>query len=118
MSILVIRKHQRFAVRQSACLKAEGCKPCPGLLVEVSLDGCRFSLTNYRELEIGQQVSLRIDGFAPRNAQVRWADDKRVGLLFDQPLHNAELGTLLQDCRSETARHSMPGSVPGASKAA
>jgi hypothetical protein len=118
MSILVIRKHQRFAVRQSACLDSAGCKPCPGLLVEVSLDGCRFSLTDYCELAIGQQVSLQIDGFTPRNAQVRWADDKRVGLLFDRPLHNAELGTLLQDCRTDTARRSMPGTVPGSSKAA
>lgn len=118
MSVLVIRKHQRFAVRQSACLDSAGCKPCPGLLVEVSLDGCRFSLAQFRELAIGQQVSLRIDGFTARNAQVRWADDKRVGLLFDQPLHNAELGALLQDCRTDAERRTMLDAVPGASKAA
>ena len=118
MSILVIRKHQRFAVRHSACLEWAGCKPCPGLLVEVSLDGCRFSMADNSELAIGQLVMLQIDGFTARNAQVRWADDKRVGLLFDQPLHNAELGALLQDGRTDAACHSMRGKGPNSSKAA
>jgi hypothetical protein len=76
--------------------------------VEVSLDGCRFSMSSDTESVMAQTVThgpvtLRIDGFMTRGAQVRWADDNRVGLLFDQPLHNAELAELLEDRRSETA---------------
>ena len=103
MTLLIIRKHQRFAVCRSARLESAGCRPCDGLLVEVSLDGCRFSKVGKGELAIGQTVLLQIKGFTNRSAQVRWTDDCRVGLLFDQPLHNAELGKLLQDCHSETA---------------
>ena len=118
MSILVIRKHQRFAVRQSACLEWAGCPPCRGLLVEVSLDGCRFSVTGTGELAIGQKVTLRIDSMADRSAQIRWFDDKSVGLLFDQPLHNAELGALLHDFRTESASQNIRSAQTGSSKAA
>ena len=118
MSILVIRKHQRFAVRQSACLEWAGCPPCTGLLVEVSLDGCRFSVTGTGELAIGQKVMLRIDSMTDRSAQIRWFDDKSIGLLFDQPLHNAEIGALLRDFRCETESQNLRPSQTGSSKAA
>jgi hypothetical protein len=86
--------------------------------VEVSLDGCRFSATEIGELVVGQTVMLRIDRFTDRSAQIRWADDKRVGLLFDQPLHNTELGALLRDFRTETECQHMLANQPGCSEAA
>jgi hypothetical protein len=112
MAVLMIRKHQRFAVRQSACLEWAEQSYCVGMVVEVSLDGCRFSMTDNAELAIGLAVTpgpvtLRIDGFMNRGAQVRWADENRIGLLFDQPLHNAEIAELLQDRRSESASQPM-----------
>lgn len=74
-------------------------------------------MTDCCELATGQQVTLSIDGFTARMAQVRWADDKRVGLLFDQPLHNAELGAMLRDFRNETESRNT-GSTQGCSQAA
>ncbi|MEO6717910.1 MAG: PilZ domain-containing protein, partial [Novosphingobium sp.] len=101
LSILVIRKHQRFAVRQAVRLQWDRGRPSPGLLVEVSLDGCRLSIPGSGALATGQAVTLAIDEVTARGAQVRWADNGLVGLRFDQPLHNAELDELLTRCRPQ-----------------
>ena len=102
LTVLVIRKHQRFAVRQAVRLQWEDSRPSPGLLVEISLDGCRLAIPGSGGLATGQAVSLAIDAVTARGAQVRWADNGLVGLRFNQPLHNAELDALLTRCRPQT----------------
>lgn len=101
MTILTIRKHKRFAVRQTARLFCSGKRPSAGLLVEVSLDGGRMAIVGSDRFAIEQGVAIEITGFAKLKAQVRWAGDGLVGLRFETPLHNAELDELLQSCRSQ-----------------
>ena len=98
----MIRKHQRFAVRQTVRLQWADSRPRPGLLVELSLDGCRLSIPGSGVLAANQAVTLRIDSMTSRKAQVRWADNGLVGLRFDRPLHTAELEALLLSCRPQT----------------
>ena len=107
MTILIIRKHQRFAVRHQVSLVGAEVRPRSGLLVEVSLEGCRLALSGSNAsnaIAVEQPVSVRIGGFGTVKATVRWAGDGSVGLRFDAPLHNAELGQLIEVCRP------MPGS--------
>lgn len=99
MTILTIRKHQRFAVRRQVRIARDGARSCQGLLVELSLDGCRLSLVGSGDFAIDQPVSVRINDFGAIKAKVRWAGDGFVGLRFDAALHNAELSLLLQACR-------------------
>lgn len=101
MTILTIRKHKRFAIRQTARLFRAGKRPSAGLLVEISLDGGRLAIAGSAGLLIDQSVAIEIAGFARLKAQVRWAGDGLIGLRFDQPLHNAELDELLRSCRPE-----------------
>lgn len=96
MTILIIRKHKRFAMRQTARLFCAGMRPCAGLLVEVSLDGGRMAIAGSDRFSIEQAVAIEITGFAKRKAQVRWAGNGLVGLRFDVPLHNCELDELLR----------------------
>lgn len=103
MTILKIRKHKRFAVRQAARLLCDGKRPGAGLLVEISLDGGRLAITGSDGFAIDQAVTVDISGFAKLKAQVRWAGNGLVGLRFDRPLHNVELDQLLQTCRPEMA---------------
>ena len=104
MTILIIRKHQRFAVRHQVSLVCAEVRPRSGLLVEVSLEGCRLALSGSNAIAVEQPVSVRIGGFGTVKATVRWTGDGFVGLRFDAPLHNAELGQLIEVCRP------MPGS--------
>src|SRR5258708_453343 len=73
MNILTIRKHKRFAVRRKANLVGAGGRPMPGLLIELSLEGCRMGFASSAKLAIGQQVKVRIGGFDDFRAEVRWA---------------------------------------------
>ncbi len=101
MTILTIRKHKRFAMKQAARLLCADNRPCAGLLFEVSLDGCRLAIADCDGFAINQPVTVAIEGFAKLKAQVRWAGNGSVGLRFDHPLHTAELDELLQTCRPE-----------------
>ncbi len=103
MSILVIRKHQRFAVVRKARLHGpEDCQH-DGLLIEVSLDGCRISNVDDSAFAIGQPLTVSIDSFGEMDGEVRWLGDGRIGLHLTRPLHVPELDHLLKVCRGETA---------------
>ncbi len=101
MTILTIRKHKRFAVRRKANLVCTGSKTKPGLLVEVSLEGCRMGITGSSDYAVGQQLKIRIAGFDDLRTEVRWAGDGFVGMRFVQALHHAELNDLIQACRPD-----------------
>jgi hypothetical protein len=103
MNILTIRKHKRFAVRRKANLVSPGNRPKPGLLVEVSLEGCRMGIAGCADFAVGQQVKVRIAGFGDFRAEVRWAGQGFVGMHFVQALHHAELNELIRACRPEYA---------------
>ncbi len=100
MTVLTIRKYQRFAVRQLASVHLSRRKPLNGLLVEVSLEGCRIGNVKSDAFAVGQQCKMRIEGFGDRLLEVRWAQHGAAGLRFVQALHIAELDGLLRLCRS------------------
>lgn len=105
MKILTIRKHRRFAVRHGALLERSGGgrAEASGLLVEISLDGCRITSGTAQGFAIGDPVRVRVDGFDAISGQVRWSDNGCVGLRFDRPLHLAMLETMILACRTDAA---------------
>ncbi len=102
MSILVIRASKRFAVRRQARLCKAGAELLDGLLIEISLEGCRISNVEHNRFAIGQTATVQIDGIDDIEGRVRWAHDGFVGLRFTRPLHMAALGLLIGSCRRET----------------
>lgn len=104
MSVLVIRAHKRFAVCQKARLRKPGKRAEEGLLIELSLDGCRVSNLASQAFTLDQQVIVRIDGAQPLEARIRWLGDgtsgRTAGLRFLQPLRAAALDELIRLCRS------------------
>ncbi len=101
MSVLVIRAHKRFAVCRKARLRRPGKRFEDGLLIELSLDGCRVSSLAPASFALDQTVTLRIDGAEqPLEARVRWLGDGMAGLRFLRPLHAAALDGLIRLCRS------------------
>lgn len=101
MSILIIRKHQRFAVVRKARLQCEEDTLADGLLIEVSLEGCRIGSVDDRSFSMGQPLTVGIDGFGKIDGEVRWIGDARIGLHLARPLHCHELDRLLTVCRGE-----------------
>lgn len=105
MTIRVLRSKMRFAVRSKARLRKAGSRAVPGLLVELSLEGCRISNVNHTRFALGQIASVQVDGHETLEGHVRWAHDGFVGLRFVHPLHTAALDRLIDVCRGDDIRH-------------
>lgn len=103
MAILTIRKHQRFALCHEVNVTSDGAKPRAGLLVEVSLEGCRLTLPGSQTLRIDQSITVGIAGFGRVSAVVRWLGNGIVGLRFERALHHGELLGLIGTCRPKSA---------------
>lgn len=106
MSVLTIRAHKRFAVCQKARLRKPGRRAEEGLLIELSLEGCRISNLACETFTLGQTVTLRIEGAQLLEARIRWLGERTVGLRFVRPLHTAALDGLIRLCRGQ------PGEAP------
>jgi hypothetical protein len=103
VSLLTIRAHKRFAVCSQVRLRKEGRRGVGGLLIELSLDGCRIShIGTPASFALGDPLTLRLEGTAPIAARIRWLRDGTIGLRFDRPLHIAGLQDLIQLCRGGT----------------
>lgn len=101
VSVLVIRSNKRFAVCRKARLHQGGNKAEQGLIIELSLDGCRVSNLDAAAFSLDQDVTLTIDGNQPIEARIRWLGDRAAGLRFLRPQHNAALDRLIRLCRGE-----------------
>ena len=101
MTILVIRKHKRFAVRHNVGLQRLDGPEQTALIFEVSLEGCRLAITRTSSFVTDQPVVVKIEGFGSRTARVRWTGPGFVGLRFDAAMHIAELDQLIHLCRDE-----------------
>lgn len=99
MAVMVMRSHKRFAVRQTARLRGSNRRAQDGLLIELSLDGCRIGNVDAAKFALGQVATLLVEGFQAMEGQVRWTKDGCVGLRFSHPLHAAALETLIGLCR-------------------
>jgi hypothetical protein len=81
------RRYLRHAVQIGGGLSAN-IRPALRILVtDLSVGGCGIELDV--ELEIGGRVWLKLPGLESLPARVAWADDRRAGLAFDNPLHPA-----------------------------
>lgn len=98
--LLTIRAHKRYAVCSKVRLRKEGRRGIDGLLIELSLDGCRIShVGTSAAFALGDLLTLRLEGTAPIEARIRWLRDGTIGLRFERPLHIAGLQHLIQLCR-------------------
>lgn len=102
MTVLVIRAHKRFAVCRKASLRKPGKRGVEGLLIELSLEGCRISNVDPQRFEIDQVVTVRIEGAQPFDGRIRWQGEATLGLRFVRPLRFAALDQLIRICRGET----------------
>lgn len=104
MSVLIIRAHKRFAVCHRVGLRKPGRRGVDGLLIELSLEGCRISGVDPRgNFELDEPVVVSIDGAEPLEARIRWQRDGTEGLRFQRPLSMAALERLIRLCRGEMA---------------
>lgn len=104
MSVTAIRRSKRFAVRRGACIQTQSGNVLRGLLVEISLDGCRLGGLTGPDGDIGENVALAIDGVAPLAAQVGCVVNGSVGLRFSRPLHLEDLNAIIAHCRHAQAQ--------------
>jgi hypothetical protein len=102
VSILIIRQHARYGVCRKAQLSRTEGKPAHGLLIELSLHGCRLGNIDQRRFALDETVTLKVPGFDGFEGQVRWVGDGVVGLRFRYPLYAAALERLIRACRGET----------------
>ncbi|MBW8755195.1 MAG: PilZ domain-containing protein [Sphingomonadales bacterium] len=102
MSVLIIRAHKRFAVVRKVRLCKPGRRGVDGLLIELSLDGCRIShAAATTSFALGDLLTLRVTGTKPIAARVRWLREGAIGLRFEHPLHISGLEALIRLCRGE-----------------
>lgn len=101
MSVLGNRTTRRFAVRSSAKLKPGRGRAIAGLLIELSIDGCRISNVDHARFAVGDVARIEVDGFEPMDGLVRWSQDGLVGLRFARALSAGMLQTLLTSCRPQ-----------------
>lgn len=67
-------------------------QPSDACLVDLSTAGCR--LTADFDVEVGEQVILRLNGSAAIAARVIWCGDGQMGCRFDEPLDRNLFRTL------------------------
>ena len=102
MSVLVIRAHERIDVCRKVFLRRNRTCAGVGLLIQLSLGGCRVRSLEQAEFREGNLVSFWIEGHGRIGGEVRWAGDHGAGLLFAQPLDQGVLLNLLEVLQSET----------------
>jgi hypothetical protein len=95
MSVFVIPRHKRFAVRHHVKLRNARGKALAALLIEISLEGCRVSPFGHEQLEANQQVTIEIDGFGDIEGRVFSASDKVLSIRFLRPIQGSALHELV-----------------------
>lgn len=94
MTVLTIRAHKRYAVRQTVRLCKPGGQPATGLMIELSSEGCRISNLGRRDYCVGEAVAV---DFGDRRlaGRIRWAHDGIAGVRLDTALFSNELADLI-----------------------
>ncbi|WP_338466776.1 PilZ domain-containing protein [Novosphingobium sp. ZN18A2] len=99
MSLLVIRAHKRFAVCRRVPLRKGRAIAGDGLLIELSLEGCRISQIQQDHFREGEELHFNVEGYGMITGAVRWSQGNCVGLRLSPPLHQAEMANLLDVLR-------------------
>jgi hypothetical protein len=94
MTVLMIRAHKRYAVRQPVRLGKFGATPAQGLMIELSSEGCRISNLDRCDYAIGEEVTLEL-GELSLGGRIRWAHDGIAGVRLDRALYPNQLGELV-----------------------
>ena len=94
MTVLTIRAHKRYAVRQPVRLGKPGVTPAKGLLIEMSSEGFRISNLGRCEYAIGEEVTVEV-GELTLGGRIRWAHDGIAGVRLENPLYPNQLGELI-----------------------
>jgi hypothetical protein len=94
MTVLTIRAHRRYAVRQPVRLGRPGSEPARGLLIELSSEGFRISNLGRCDYAIGEEVTVEL-GELSLGGRIRWAHDGIAGVRLDQALYPSQLGELV-----------------------
>ena len=94
MTVLTIRAHKRYAVRQPVRLGKPGVAPAKGLLIELSSEGFRISNLGRCDYAIGEEVTVEL-GELSLGGRIRWAHDGLAGVRLDRALYTSELGALI-----------------------
>ena len=102
MTVLTIQAHKRFGVCRAIKLHSNRDHAVDGLLIEVSLEGCRISNVNSDLFAFDDCVEVEIAGWKRIGGCVRWQRTGMIGLRLMQPLHAGELVELLNFCRDES----------------
>jgi hypothetical protein len=100
MTVLTIRAHKRYAVRQPVRLAKPDDEPAGGLMIELSSEGCRISNLGRRDYEIGEPVTVQVDDIALKG-RIRWAHDGLAGVRLDRALFGHQLTDLISRGRGE-----------------
>lgn len=95
MSVLAIRTARRFAVRDSVTLRDAGGRCISGLMIELSAEGCRISGLNSTDFAIEDAVTLIGSCGRELPGLVRWAHSGKLGLRFDEALHQMDLAAIV-----------------------
>jgi len=101
MTVLTIRSHKRYAVRQPVQLAQAGAKPVGGLMIELCSEGCRISNLGRPAFKIGEPATLEIDGIT-LTGRLRWMHDGIAGVRLDTALYSGQLAELIALGRGES----------------
>ena len=100
MTVLTIRAHKRYAVRQPVRLGKAGDQAAHGLMIELSSEGCRISNLGPARFTVGEPVTVEVDERRYRG-RIRWAHDGIAGVRLDTALFGQELSELIALGRGE-----------------
>ena len=97
-------KQARHAVRMQVNVQSEGGSAVDGMMIELSMHGCRISRIDAARIKPGVEVKVSIEGFGAMAAQVLRAHDGVVGLRFVRPLSRGGLLAILENDRDPPLR--------------
>lgn len=107
MTVLTIRAHKRYALRQPVGLAKPDDTSANGLLIELSSEGCRISNLKGTSFIQGEPVAVRVDEKRVLPGRIRWAHDGVAGVRLDNALRTHQLAELIALGRPDT-----PNDIP------
>jgi len=100
MTVLTIRSHKRYAVRQPVRLAKSGATPAQALMIELCSEGCRISNLGQAQYAVGEEVTLEVDDLS-LSGRIRWAYNGLAGVRLENALFPRQLSDLIARGRGE-----------------
>lgn len=95
MSVFIIPRHKRFAVRHEVQLRNARGRASAALLIELSQQACRVSASPDEQLGPDMPVTIEIAGFGDIHGQIFSANDRILVIRFVRPINSAALHELV-----------------------